>query len=133
MTAFADADKSRIRAHLGYPDVDTGASGFGGVVRANEVQNILEFAMNNVTAACVTRVQGFLSSLDGIETQLVDANQRLQALKADVVTLNPAEQEQLMVQYRYWQKRICDLMAVQVNPYANKCGIGVSVRLARRS
>jgi hypothetical protein len=132
MPAFSDTDKSRIRAHLGYPDVDTGASGFGGVVRANTVQNELEFAMDHVTANCVTRVQGFLTSLDGIETQMVEANERLQASKADVVVLNPDEHKELLRQYKYWQSRVCNVMAVKVNPYAESSGLGINVRLARR-
>lgn len=132
MAMFIDADKSRIRTHLEYPDIELGAVSVGGVAFGMAPQNKLEFVMNNMTTNGITRTQVILGYLETIETQQLDALSRLQASKADVVTLNPEELAALLTQYRYWQTKLANQMTVSVNPFAEKSGIGINVRLARQ-
>lgn len=132
MAQFSDTDKSSLRWFLGYPDITSGASSVAGVLMVSEVQNELEYVMNNVSAGTIARVQGAMLSLDAIEVQMVDALDRVRALKADVVTLNPDEHPKLQAQHRYWVSRICSVLAVKVNPGAAKPGIGISVKVNRR-
>lgn len=117
MAAFDDATKARLRYHLGYPAVDSTLLQAGGVTYAGTPQFRLEHAMDNVSDAGIPQVTQNLDILDTIEAQMVSALQRLQADKADVVTLNRQEHLDLQNQYSYWQGRICNQLDVTVNPY----------------
>lgn len=132
MAQFTDADKSRIRMHLEYPDIESGAVSFGGVLFAAEPQNKLEYAMNHMTVNGVTNALVTVGYLQTIQAQQIDALSRLQASKADVVTLNPEELNALAKQYTYWQTKLANQLSVEVNPFAKKSGIGVNVKVQRQ-
>lgn len=129
MAAFSDADKARIRYHLGYPNVDSTLQSYGGVMFAGQAQFSLDYAMNNVMNTSVALITKNLDILDQIETQMVAALERLQAAKADVVTLNPTEHADLQGQYAYWQNRLSMQLSVPVNPYKpNNGASGLNMR-----
>lgn len=119
MVALAAADKERVRYHLNYQNIDTGSPVYLGLVVWEADQSVLERNMDNLLDdAARERIKKILVFLDTIEDQMIAALERLQASKADVVTLNPHEHEQLIEQYRYWQKRLAYQLGVQVNPRA---------------
>ena len=126
---FSDLDKARVRYHLEYPNTASVVTVIGGTVRTADTQYVLEAMLNNIVpeaAAMLTRV---LDILDGIEQQMVDANTRLQASKADVVTLNPEEHSKLEGTYLYWQGRLSKQLDVPVNPQAPRSGLrGLNVK-----
>lgn len=118
MAAFSDEDKARIRYHLEYPNVEQNTTAIAGAVFHSDAFFKLESMMQSVSTAAVPLIQRTLDIMDSIELQMVDALQRLQAAKADVVTLNPHEHLALQENYIYWQNRLCKQLAVVVNPNA---------------
>ncbi len=132
MASFTDADKAELRYHLGYPDVDSMAAVRNDVLIVHPYQTKLEYVMDHVTTSCIPRVQKLMAILDSIETQLTEANERLQVVKADVVLTNPMEQTALRNEYRYWRSRICNMLNVEPNPMeaggTGACGINVRVK-----
>ncbi len=124
-----ETDKVRVRYHLNYQSVDPQSPIYAGAVMYLQDQFLLEEVMNHVEDLQVPRIQNMLSILDGIEAQMVDALTRLQASKADVVTLNPNEHAQLGQQYFYWQNRLSIIMGMPINRIdLNGSGFTVNVR-----
>ena len=128
MPGFDDATKARVRTHLGYPATDATLIQQGGVGYVGEAAFVLEYAMNTISDDGVVTGIKYLDIMDTIETQMVDALQRLQASKADVVTLNPTEHLDLQTQYGYWQKRLARLMNVSVFEERGTHGINFRIR-----
>lgn len=118
MATFTDEDKARVRYHLEYPNVERDTTAIAGAVFYSDASFVLESMLNAVSAAAIPMIQRTLTIMDNIELQMVDALQRLQASKADVVTLNPHEHLALQENYIYWQTRLCKQLSVQVNPNA---------------
>jgi len=126
---FADIDKARIRYHLEYPNVARATTSIGGVVRNSDVEYVLEAMMENILPQAQPLILRTLDILDGIELQMVEALARLQASKADVVTLNPQEHGALQGQYAYWQGRLSKQLDIVVNPNAPNSNVrGLNVR-----
>lgn len=122
MAALTDADKARVRYHLGYPMLDSSSYVVASAVMHSDLRLILEANMNNVSADALTYVPLILTNLDTIDAQKLDALSRLQASKADVVTLNANEQGDLQTEYVKWQMRLCNALAVTVNQWAVQGG-----------
>lgn len=126
---FADNDKARIRYHLEYPNVARVTTSIGGVVRNSDAEFVLEAMMENIIELAQPLILRTLDILDGIELQMVEALARLQAAKADVVTLNPEEHSALQGQYSYWQGRLSKQLSVPVNPDTPEGGVrGLNAR-----
>lgn len=130
--ALDDALKVKVRYHLRYPQVDSATLIAFGILYAGTNQFVIERAMNNVADLAVPEIQRVVANMDAIETQMVDANQRLQASKADVVTLNPNEHLGLESTYSYWQQRLSEMLSVEINPNtpsgSGAGGINVRIR-----
>lgn len=128
--SFTDDEKARIRYHLEYPNVQSVVTSIGGVVRYSDIQLVIEAMMGNIKPEAENLIRRTLDILDGIELQMVDALQRLQASKADVVVLNPQEHGKLEEQYSYWQGRLAKQLDVAVNPEAPRGALrGLNARL----
>ena len=89
--------------------------------------------MDNILDEAQAPIRRNLDILDGIEEQMVTANERAQVSKADVVTLNPEENNRLYDNYKYWQGRLSKQLDTPVNPYAPQGGMrGLNVKLGGR-
>lgn len=130
MASLSDADKDRVRYHLEYPMLTSAVSTVASVVMHSDIRLVLENQMDNVSPTITTYVQKCLNILDKIETQMEDAFERMQVLKADVVQINNNEESDLMAQYQHWRNRLCNLLAVTVNPFALSNG-GNSINFKR--
>jgi hypothetical protein len=131
MAALDDYDKRRVREHMGYPNTLNITAVYQGVTFQYDYATQLELAMNNIDAEAIPRVQTVLNHMDVIEAQKIDALQRMQVLKADVVTINPQEQQDLDGQYRYWQKRLGNLLNARPNPNDLTNGPGINAKIVR--
>lgn len=125
-----ETDKVRVRYFLNYQSVDPQSPIFAGAVMYLQDQFLLEEVMNHVEDLMVPRIQNMLAILDGIEAQMVDALTRLQASKADVVTLNKNEHAQLSEQFYYWQVRLSISIGMPINRVKLN-GNGFSVNVIR--
>jgi hypothetical protein len=131
MASLSSDDKMRVRTHLGYPDTDTIGQGYAGLVWSSDNLNQLEYAMNEVREGAIPTIQKFLSYLDRIEAQQIDALGRLRAVKADVVTLNKDEHSELLVQYKHWQGRLATQIGARVNPFQESSGVSLNITHSR--
>lgn len=131
MAAFTDVDKERIRYHMRYPQVEVAVNVFGGTLYAGTLQFVIEKTMDHVNPLTIPRTQKILDRMDAIEDQMFDANERLQASKADVVTLNPNEHAALEATYLRWQGKLSEILSVPVNPRPPSSGQvgGLNVRV----
>lgn len=126
MAAFDDVTKERVRYHMRYPQITSGVLIAAGVLYAGTSQSIIENMMNHVNELTIPRVVRILDILDSIEQQIVDANERLQVDKADVVTLNRIEHSQLESTYIRWQGKLSEILSVPVNPNTPNAASGMS-------
>ncbi len=129
IVALSPEDKSLVRYHMGYPDIDTAQYLLGGVTFSVPTQFLLENQMNQVRDTAVPRIQQLTGILETIEQQMVDALGRLRAVKADVVTLNPTEHLDLEVQYKRWQNKLAMILNAYVNPSSNGGVYGINARM----
>ena len=127
MASLDSTDKVRVRYHLGYPASDRTGVSYAGMIWSSENLNQLEYAMDQVDGEAIWLIQRCLAHLETIEDQQISALERLQAHKADVVTLNPLEHSKLLEQYRYWQGRLATNVGGAINPYQENSGVSLNV------
>ena len=115
---FDEREKERIRYHLGYLAVSLAPSIQFGIPRPLQTVFLLETAMTNLVEGAVDRVRRILAIMDGIESKLVDAQDRLAATKLDSLTLREDEPDQLDREYARWGYRLADILGVPIYAYS---------------
>lgn len=125
MAALTDADKSRIRYHLGYPGTTNAASIVAGIPKTTTMSFLLENAMNLcVEDGAVARVQSFLTILDNIELQLTSMSISVMAKSVGGIQLHPRSEkgilgtDSLEGEYIRWASRVADILGVPMYPYS---------------
>ena len=115
--ALSVEERMRVKMHLGYPVTDPMASfqiGIPGAIgHAWLVDRALEYLRE--TDGSYDRVRQLLKILDDTETRIVESQERRAVLRADELTLNVRESEQLEGEYQRWGHRLADLLGVK--PY----------------
>lgn len=124
---FTEQDRSRIYYHLGYPDVTNVSSIQLGFPALSQPQFLVTSAMDRLNPASVPRVIRILNIMDGIESQMVKALNRLKAqqlgeLKLRNTNEESTEQDLLEREYGRWAQRLADILGVPINPYAMRYG-----------
>jgi len=76
-----------------------------------------------IEEACV-RVRQILGVLDGIETKLVEAQERLAAAALDGLKLRENEPDMLELEYRRWADRLADIFGVPKYAYSSRFRAG---------
>ena len=117
---LSESDKERVRYHLGYLEVQGAASIQFGIPRPLQTVFLLEDAMNNVIANAISRVQKILTVMDGIEERLIEAQDRLAAIRLDSLELRANEPDQLEREYVRWGHRLADILGVPIYPYSTR-------------
>jgi hypothetical protein len=129
---LTDDQKVMIRHHTGYPNQLSVASSALGVPSTIESSFIIEQAMNQVSAPQLPLLVRLLDTLDIIETQMTDDLELLAVTAVAEISIRQDEQPQLQSNYRYWVSALCNLLAIEPNPYDQRysggSGINVSVR-----
>lgn len=115
MAELSTTDKERVRYHLDYQNIIPNSPLFASLVLGTYDQYLLEYVMNSLLPEAVPRVQSILAELDSIEAQMIDSRTRLQASKADVVTMNPDEFQMLQYDYDRWRVKLCNQLGVNMN------------------
>ncbi len=130
MSALSDADKERVRYHLGYLNTSFAASLTLGIPRPVQTLFLVEDAMGLLIPQTVPRVLRILGILDDIECMLVKALPQLAVSRVGQLELHPLKDrgklstESLEVEYVRWGNRLCDILGVPHYPF--------SARYARR-
>lgn len=118
--ALSAAERERVGYHLGYLQVSGAASIQLGIPRPLQTVFLLEQALNNVIEAAVPRVRRIIGVMDGVETKLCEAQDRLAAQQLDSLTLRENEPDMLEREYVRWGKRLADLLGVPLYPYSER-------------
>lgn len=114
-TAFTDAQKTDIRRYCGYPAYGAGPAGFQGW-RFFQAYGLLEFRMNNLSAAEVAVVTNYLTTLAMLECAIAEASSRLETSEAAVWTRNPYEVRERAALFDDWRRRLCAFLGLPYGP-----------------
>lgn len=120
-----EADRAKVRHHLGYTNVEPVSSIALGFPAASQPQFLVEIAMDRIIPEAVGLIQKYLAILDAIENQMVEALCRLKAqqlgeLKIRNSNEEPVEQDLLEREYVRWARRLADDFSVPLNPYSER-------------
>jgi hypothetical protein len=118
--ALTDAEKERVRYHLGYLGVQPAASIQYGLPKPIQTLFLVETAMSNIMAVSEERVRKILGILDDLEDKLVEAQDRLAADKLEELVLRRGEPDLLEAEYNRWAGRLADILGVPLYPYASR-------------
>lgn len=117
---LTDAEKERVRYHLGYLEVSGAASIQLGIPRPLQTVFLLEQGLNNVIENAIPRVRRILNVMDGVEEKLHESQDRLAAKQLDSLQLRDNEPDMLEKEYVRWGYRLADLFGVPIYPYSNR-------------
>ena len=112
---FTDAQKTDIRRYCGYPAYGAGNAGFQGW-RFFQAYGLLEYRLNNLSAAEMAVAATYLGTLATLETAVTDAGTRLQTEQAAVWTRNPNEVRDAAGLFDDWRRRLCAFLGVPPGP-----------------
>jgi len=128
---LTDDDKSRIRMHMGYPDVRAAASFRVGFPATIETAYLIETAMNEVRIEALSQLRRILDVLDRFDMQDVDDVDAHIASKVGEIELNPDEHRLIDRRYDMWLGRLENLLCVPRNPFDKRWANGSSSSLNR--
>jgi hypothetical protein len=122
--ALTDEEKSRIRKHLGYPEVDV-ASGIGlGVPMLYQAIFPVDGALRRLKSVAEPYVRDILAKCDTAEQSIADAETRLAATSVGDIRLRDNEVEIRKTVYRYWCRRLSEITGAPINPYSERFNTG---------
>lgn len=117
---LSDGEKQRIRYHLGYPSLGTAASIQLGVPALSQTNFLVESALGRLLEEALPQVRAIVSTMDGIENKLIEAQDRLAATKLADLSLRENEPDMLETEYRRWGYRLADIVGSPVYPYSRR-------------
>ncbi len=119
--ALTEQERSRIRYHLGFPNVGYTTVLALGFPAAGHPAFLLEGAMNAILPAAEPNCRDVIRQCDCIEQQMKDARSRMKARVVGEIILRSTEEiGDLEEQYRYWTDALVDIFGVNKNPYSKK-------------
>jgi hypothetical protein len=117
-----EADRERVRYHLGWLNVEPVATFTLGFPSTHQSSLILERAMDNLASqGALDRVLRILETLDRIEQRQVEALGRLGIQSVDGIKFRNSNDEAtltdlLQLEYRRWQTKLAAQFGVAVGP-----------------
>jgi len=121
MALLTDAEKSRVRYHLGYLASGFAASLQFGLPRPVQTVFMLEDAMSGlVETNALDRVRAILCTLDKIEAKMVCAVDQLGVEKLGEISLRKEHPDLLEKEYDRWSSRLADIFGVPKYPFSVK-------------
>jgi hypothetical protein len=115
--AFTEAEKSRIRHHLGYLNVGQVATFQLGIPSAVQTQFMIEGAFHRVTPAGETEVRRILEELNSYEAQMSDSKELRDVNQVGEIQVRPDAFNQLLREYDHWRQALGNCLGVPPNPY----------------
>jgi|SRR5581483_10329052 len=123
---LTDAEKLRCRYHLGYPLQTTAASIQFGMPALTQTSFLVDNAVGKLLEPTCNDVRNILRVMDGIESKLVEAQDRLAATQLEELYLNNSEPDMLEKEYRRWGNRLADTLGAPIYPYSARYRGGLS-------
>jgi hypothetical protein len=118
--SFDQAEKERIRYHLGYLQTQPAASISYGIPRPIQTIFLVESAMDLVISAAEDRVRKLLTTLDEIECRMIDAQNYLGVNQLADIEIRKEHIDQLEGEYCRWAARLADTLGVPLYPGAER-------------
>jgi hypothetical protein len=118
--ALTDAEKQRVAYHMGYPGVTSAASVAFGVPLMTQTNFLIYNVLGHLLDSAIDQVRSISNTMDGIETKLIDAQDRLAATRLEDLYLREDECEALNKQYQNWGYRLSDITGAPVYPYSRR-------------
>jgi hypothetical protein len=116
---FTDAEKSRIKHFLSYPDwVSLAASIQLGFPAGAQPLYLVEDAFQRLTPGGEVSVRRDLCECESIEGQMGEARGRFKATQLGTLKVNMSEVRMLREELSYWGLRLASDLGVVSNPYA---------------
>jgi hypothetical protein len=124
--AFTDAEKTDIRRYCGYPAYGAAPGGFE-TWRFYQVYGLLEFRMNNLSAAETGIVRRYLATLHGLEAAVLRSAENLDTDQAAVWTHNRNETWDRVRLFDDWRRRLCGFFGIPAGPALADSGVTLVV------
>jgi hypothetical protein len=124
--SFLDTEKTDIRRFCGYPAYGAGPAGFQGW-RFYQAYGLLEFRMNNLSAAEEAVTRRYLATLNQLECAVPAASPGLDTDKAGPFQRNNDELMQRTSLFDGWRRRLCGFFGVPAGPDLGDGGVRLVV------
>jgi hypothetical protein len=124
--SFQDSEKTDVRRFCGYPAYGCTPAGFQNW-RFYQVYGLLEFRMNNLSAAEEAVVRRYLANLNILEMAVPMAAQNLDTDQAAVWTHNSDEVSDRTALFDDWRRRLCDFLGLPPGPGLASSGMTIVV------
>jgi hypothetical protein len=121
---ISEADQVRARSHLGYLNVNQGATFVLGIPAAVQTSFVIEAAWSKIIPAAEKLFRTYLDRLDMIEQQIVEDTEDVAVDKIDEIELRKDEFAQLIKRYQHWQGALANLLGVPPNPFDQRPWLG---------
>ena len=119
---FTDVQKTDIRRYCGYPAYGATPAGFDSW-RFYQVYGLLEFRLNNLSAAETNVVLTYLAQLAALEFAVPKASDSMDTDQASVWTRNRNEARDRAELFDDWRRRLCGFLGVPPGPALRDSGI----------
>lgn len=117
--ALSNAEKERVRYHLGYMSTNMSSSLSLGVPSVSQLQFILERQMVSLLVDAEPGVRRAIQELDCIEDQQSSFRRSLEVLSTGDVKIRGADAfAELDIQYSRWCQRLADTLGSTINPFS---------------
>jgi hypothetical protein len=123
---FSDPEKTDIRRFCGYPARGSAATGFENW-RFFQAYGLLEFRMNNLSAAEEAVVKRYLGTLTVLEHAVPRAGDNLDTDQAAVWTRNRDELRDRTKLFDDWRHRLCGFFGIPPGPALHDNGMTLIV------
>jgi hypothetical protein len=124
--SFLDSEKTDIRRFCGYPAYGGAPAGFQNW-RFYQAYGLLEFRMNNLSAAEEAIVRRYLTNLNVLEIAVPMAAQNLDTDQAAIWTHNREEVADRTALFDDWRRRLCSFFGLPSGPGLTSAGITIVV------
>lgn len=116
--AFDDAEKERIRYHMGYLQVAPAAALTFGIPAPIQTLFLVESAMDRVLTAAEDRIRKLITVLDQIECRMLDGQNYLIADSLSDISIRADNIDKLEDEYSRWAARLADTLGAPLYPGA---------------
>lgn len=120
--ALTDAEKVRIRHHMGFLNVSADQTFVLGVPAAVQTGFMIEGALTKILDEAEELARWHIKILDELECQLISNAANVEFSAADGVTINAQAYEKLRQRYLHFQGSLGNLLGVMPNPYDMRFG-----------
>jgi hypothetical protein len=121
---FSDVEKTRIRHHLGYLNVEASQTFVLGTPAGVETQFLIEGAMNRVLPEAAVLAREMVAKCDAVEAQMSENQELLAVTQVDEIGVRQDEFEQLLKRYQYWRNALANILGTYANPFDKRFGAG---------